>query len=44
MLVYPGGQERTVAEYRTLLTSAGLDLRRVIPTASALSILEAMPA
>ncbi len=44
MLVYPGGQERTLAEYRALLTSAGLDLRRVIPTASALSILEAMPA
>ncbi len=44
MLVYPGGQERTLAEYRALLNSAGFDLGRVIPTASALSILEAGPA
>lgn len=44
MLVYPGGQERTLAEYRTLLASSGLDLRKVIPTASALNILEAVPA
>lgn len=44
MLVYPGGQERTLAEYRALLGAAGFDLRAAIPTASALSILEAVPA
>ena len=41
MLVGPGGQERTEAEYRTLLNKAGLRLTRVVPTASAVSIVEA---
>ena len=41
MLVGPGGQERTEAEYRTLLDRAGLRLTRVVPTASAVSIVEA---
>jgi O-methyltransferase domain/Dimerisation domain len=41
MLVGPGGQERTEAEYRTLLDKAGLRLTRVVPTASAVSIVEA---
>ena len=41
MLVGPGGQERTADEYRTLLGKAGLRLTRVIPTASAVSIVEA---
>ena len=44
MLVYPGGQERKLSEYRALLGAAGLDLRQVIPTASAVNILEAVPA
>jgi hypothetical protein len=43
MLVYPGGQERTLAEYRTLLATAGFELRAVIPTASSVSLLEAVP-
>jgi hypothetical protein len=43
MLVYTGGQERTEAEYRNLLAFSGFQLRRVIPTASAVSILEAVP-
>lgn len=41
MLVGPGGQERTEPEYRTLLNKAGLRLTRVVPTASAVSIVEA---
>lgn len=41
MLVGPGGQERTEPEYRTLLDKAGLRLIRVVPTASAVSIVEA---
>jgi hypothetical protein len=41
MLVGPGGQERTADEYRALLSKAGFNLVRVIPTASAVSIVEA---
>jgi hypothetical protein len=43
MLVGPGGQERNEPEYRSLLDAAGFDLTRVVPTASAVSIVEAMP-
>jgi hypothetical protein len=41
MLVVPGGQERTADEYRALFGKAGLRLTRVVPTASAVSIVEA---
>jgi hypothetical protein len=41
MLVGPGGQERTAEEYRVLLGKSGFRLTRVIPTASAVSIVEA---
>ena len=37
-----GGMERTEAEHRVLLASAGLDLVRVTPTLSGVSLLEAM--
>lgn len=43
MLVFPGGQERTEAEYRELLAKAGFRLSRVVPTASVVSIVEAVP-
>jgi O-methyltransferase domain len=43
MLVYAGGRERTEAEYRDLLTSAGFSVSRIVPTASAVSIIEATP-
>ena len=42
MLVGPGGQERTEPEYRALLGKAGLRLTRLVPTESAVSILEAV--
>lgn len=42
MLVMPGGQERTEEEYRHLLGRAGFQLTRVVPTASAVSIVEAV--
>ena len=42
MLVGPGGQERTEPEYATLLSKAGLRLTKVVPTDSAVSIVEAM--
>ena len=44
MLVFPGGQERTEAEYASLLGRAGFRLNQVVPTASAVSIVEAVPA
>ncbi|HEU5408530.1 MAG TPA: methyltransferase [Nitrospira sp.] len=44
MLVGPGGQERTIPEYRQLLDKAGLRLTKVVPTDSAVSIMEAISA
>jgi len=41
MLVAPGGQERTEQEYTTLLGKAGLQLTRVVPAESAVSIVGA---
>jgi hypothetical protein len=41
MLVGPGGQERTQAEYESLLAKADLQLARVVPTESAVSVVEA---
>jgi hypothetical protein len=42
MLVGPGGRERTEQEYAALLAKVGLRLTRVVPTASAVSVVEAM--
>jgi hypothetical protein len=46
MLVCTGGKERTEAEFRALLTGAGLDLRSLTPVAgpTTFSVLEAVPA
>jgi hypothetical protein len=44
MLAIPGGQERTEPEYRALLYNAGFRLERVVPTESAVSVVEAVPA
>lgn len=43
MLVLPGGLERTEEEYRMLLQEAGFQLSSVIPTTSAVSIVEGKP-
>jgi hypothetical protein len=43
MLVGPGGQERTPSEYAELLGKAGFKLTQVVATASAVSIVEAVP-
>lgn len=43
MLVTVGGQERTEAQYAALLHAAGLEMSRVIPTGSPLSLVEATP-
>ena len=42
MLVGPGGQERTQEEYRELLGKSGLRITRIVPTASAVSVIEAV--
>jgi hypothetical protein len=44
MLAFPGGQERTEAEYSELLAKAHFRLQRVVPTTSVVSIVEAVPA
>ncbi len=43
MLIVPGGQERTAAEYDALLSKARFKMTRVIPTESPVSIVEAVP-
>jgi len=43
MLIGPGGQERTEREYAELLGKARFRLARVVPTASAVSVVEAVP-
>jgi hypothetical protein len=44
MMLQLGGGERTVEEYRSLLTAAGFALTRVIPTPHGESVIEAVPA
>jgi alkyl hydroperoxide reductase subunit AhpC/ubiquinone/menaquinone biosynthesis C-methylase UbiE len=44
MLVGPGGRERTGQEYAQLLEQAGFRLTRIVPTESAVSVIEAVPA
>ena len=41
MMVVTGGQERTEAEYRALLDTAGFVCERIVPTDSELSLIEA---
>jgi len=43
MLVAIGGMERSEPEYASLLERAGFTLSRVVPTGSALFVLEAAP-
>ena len=43
MIAFVGGKERTAGEFRQLLLQAGFFLKRVIPTRSPLSLLEAIP-
>lgn len=44
MLVSPGGQNRTLEEYRTLLAAAGFRLLTATPTSTGSQIIEAEPA
>ena len=42
MLVVPGGQERPEVEFAAMLTGASFRLARVVPTASAVNVIEAV--
>ena len=44
MLIFPGGRERTEAQFRELFTASGWRLQRVIPTPAGISILEGVTA
>lgn len=44
LVMTPGGRERTEGEFRKLLSAAGLELKRIVTTASPISIVEARPA
>jgi len=44
MLIFPGGRERTEAQFRALFEASGWKLSRVIPTAVMDSIVEGVPA
>ncbi len=41
MLLLPGGRERTEAEFRALFAAAGLEMTRIVPNRSPLSVIEA---
>ena len=43
MLVVPGGQERTAAEYRALYEATGFKLNRIVPTAGGIDVIEGTP-
>lgn len=44
MLIFPSGCERSEKQFRELFVAAGWQLRRIIPTAAADSIVEGVPA
>ncbi len=43
MLAFPGGQERTEAQFSSLLKASGFELKSITPTASMISIVEGRP-
>ncbi len=43
MLTFPGGQERTEAQFQSLLKASGFELKSLTPTTSMVSVVEAKP-
>lgn len=43
MLTFPGGQERTEAEFRTLFKASGFELTSITPTTTMISVVEGTP-
>ncbi len=43
MLTFPGGQERTEAQFRSLLKASGFELKSITPTTTMISVVEGRP-
>jgi hypothetical protein len=43
MLTFPGGLERTDAQFRSLLNASGFELKSITPTTAMISVLEGKP-
>lgn len=43
MLAFPGGQERTEAQFSSLLKASGFELKSITPTTTMISVVEAKP-
>ena len=43
MMLIPGGKERTEPEYRQLLSDAGFELQRIVPTTAEIHVIEGAP-
>jgi hypothetical protein len=43
MLAFPGGKERTEAEFRSLLKASGFELKSITPTTTPINVVEAKP-
>ena len=43
MLTFPGGQERTEAEFGSLLKASGFELKSITPTTTMISVVEGRP-
>ena len=43
MLTFPGGQERTEAQFRSLLKASGFELKSITPTTTTINVVEGKP-
>jgi len=43
MLTFPGGQERTEAQFRSLLKASGFELKSITPTTTMISVVDGKP-
>ena len=43
MLTFPGGQERTEAQFRSLLKASGFELKSITPTTTMINVVEGKP-
>src|SRR6202047_5104317 len=43
MLTFPGGQERTEAQFRSLLKASGFELKSITPTTAMISVVDGKP-
>jgi len=44
MLLFPGGRERTADEFKSLFERSGFHMKKIVPTKSPLSVIEAVRA